>query len=181
MSRHQNVVTIEKFGASPVQDEGNRHPEHDEAFALGSSDLAAMLRREHLYIASLLDRLSVDDVAEDRNVLWKQTLTELVAHGDAEEDTVYSKLVRAMPRDGLLKAILEMHGRIRDLLQEMVELDPRGSRFSARLEKLQAWFAQNIRAQDELLLIAAQVLGLSALDDMCSSFLDRKMDLLYTA
>lgn len=181
MSRHQNVVTIEKFGASLVQDEGNRHPEQDEAFALGTSDLAAMLRREHLYIAGLLDRLSVDDVAEDRTELWKQTLTELVAHGDAEEDTVYTQLVRAMPRDGLLKAIIEMHARIRDLLQEMGQLDPRGSRFSARLEKLQEWFGQHMRAQAELLPTAAQVLGLTALDEMCSSFLDRKMNLLYTA
>lgn len=181
MTRHQNIMTLEKFGASLVQDELNRHPELDEAEALGTSELASTLHREHAYIAQLLERLAVDDAADDRSSLWAQALTELVAHTDAEEDALYLPLVRAEALQGRLEPVLELHGRIRDLLQEMVELDPRGPQFFARVDKLRSWIGQHVRAQAELLPAATRVLGVGALDEMCSAFLDRKMDLLYTA
>ena len=181
MTRHQNIMTLEKFGASAVQDEPNRHPDTDEALALGPTELAAMLHREHAYIAQLLERLSVDDVAEDRSSLWGRALTELVAHTDAEEDALYTPLVRSPALQLALAPVLDLHGRIRDLLQEMAELDPRGPQFFARLDKLRGWLGQHLRAQAELLVAATRVSGLAVLDEMCSVFLDRKMDLLYTA
>lgn len=180
MNRHHDVMTIEQPGAGLVQDELNRHPDLDDV-ALGASDLAATLHREHVYIAKLLDRLAVDDAAEDRRALWSQALGELLAHAEAEEETVYVPLVRAGALIGPLEGVLEMHARLRDLLQEMADLDPKGSRFFARLEKLRSCMRQHQRAQGELLPAAARAVGLVALDQMCSAFLDRKMDLLYTA
>lgn len=143
------------------------------------SELAPTLRREHQTAMALIDQLLLNDEADNRTLLWEELSTELRAHADSEQEIVYRQLAKARSLRAKAARAIQEHDEIRQLLEEMQDLDPKGARFLARLAKLR--YTVSRHGEDEetsLLPLAERLFDVVTLDKMAEDFVLRKMDLL---
>jgi len=143
------------------------------------SDLGPALRREHHTVVALIDQLLLNDEADDRNSLWEELSTELRAHADAEQEVVYRQLAKVRQLRAKAARAIDAHNDIRQLLEEMHDLDCCGARFLARLAKLRYTVSKHVEDEETALLpLAEKLIDVAALDKMAEDFVLRKMDLL---
>jgi hypothetical protein len=144
-----------------------------------ASELAPTLRREDDSVLALIDQLLLNDEADDRQLLWHDLATDLRAHADAEQEIVYRQFAKVRSLRLRAARAAEEHEEIRQLLEEMHDLDPGGARFLARLAKLRYTVARHIESEGMgLLPLAERHFDVASLDKMAEDFVLRKMDLL---
>jgi hypothetical protein len=155
------------------QEDGNRGAE--PAGGLLFSELAATLHADHVAVVHLLDRLVSAGELDDRGLLWDELVTELSAHSEAEEETVYRDLRREPALEARVDDAIDDHAEIERLLQEIDDLDPAHPPFAARLARLKASVQRHIRDEEEKLLpLAEEAIDLPDLDRLVEGFNSRK-------
>jgi hypothetical protein len=164
---------------NPRRSQSGENSESRAVHAPVSSDLPPTLRRDHEDCLGLIDRLLLNDEADDRGALWEELSLDLRAHAVAARETVYRQLARARTLRGRTARAIAEHDEIGQLLEEMHDLDSCGARFLARLAKLRYTVSKHAESEATALLpLAERQFDVTALDQMAEDFLVRKMDIL---
>ncbi len=172
------------------------------------SELGATLHRDHVAVGRLIDQLSSTDAVEARRALWEQVFTELSAHTDAEEQIVYSAVLRhgwalseqvytelsahadteelayaPVLRECEMRSkvedAIEEHDEIRRILLQLDAIDPRSEQFVAGIADLARAVDSHVRYEERKLLpLAEQLFEANTLAKMERDFVYRKRMLL---
>ena len=117
---------------------------------------------EHARLRSDFDNLDAlpDDDRQGRKNLWKDLKKDLLAHHDAEEDTLFAALVQttADARNESLHAVSE-HGEHKKILEQMEDLSFDHDEWQAKLAELRHDVIHHLDEEEEdVLPIAREVL-----------------------
>jgi hypothetical protein len=171
-------------GANPAsrrrsQADGNSEPRVEAHARLAVSDLALTLRGEHAHVRSIIERLLVNDAADDHAELWHELYAELLSHTDAEQEMVYRPLLDEPSMRAQTEAAIDEHDDIRQTLDDIEGMTPGGAQFLARLDRLRYTVERHVRDEEEQLLpLAERVFDASTLEAMAHAFAQRKQALL---
>ena len=115
-----------------------------------------VLEQEHRQVSGLLERLEKSDDEAERERLFQELASELVAHAEAEQRTLYASLKEHdETREQTLEAEQEHHV-VRTLLSEMERLAGDGETFGAKLKVLKENVEHHVEEEEEELFAEAQ-------------------------
>ncbi|MDF1790303.1 MAG: hemerythrin domain-containing protein [Thalassobaculaceae bacterium] len=125
--------------------------------------IVEVIVEEHAKLRSLFDRLEaiVEQDRDGRRSLWAETRKELLAHHEAEEESLFDTLVQTSKdaRHESLHAISE-HGEHKKLIEQMEDLSPDADDWEEKLAELRHDVFHHLEEEEEdVLPIVAEVLS----------------------
>jgi hypothetical protein len=94
-------------------------------------DLSRALAKEHREIRSLCDQIAACGAATARRELFTRLKEELLAHGRAEEETLYAVASTTLGNGEILVRGVEEHGQLGSLLRKLEGADVDGAWMAA--------------------------------------------------
>lgn len=107
---------------------------------------------EHGRLRSLFDRLNAEKDGDPKalDALWEQTKKELLAHHEAEEESLFSCLVQTSgeARHESLHAISE-HGEHKKVMEQMQQMSPGDDDWEHKLDELRHDVFHHLEEEEE--------------------------------
>lgn len=128
-----------------------------------SDTIVDVIAAEHNRLRSLFDRLHAekDGDKKARNDLWAKAKKELLAHHEAEEESLFNALVQTSKdaRHESLHAISE-HGEHKKVMEQMAEMSPDDADWNEKFEELRHDVFHHLEEEEEdVLPLVADVLA----------------------
>lgn len=126
--------------------------ERPSASGKKSDTIVDVIAAEHNRLRSLFDRLHAEKDASKkaRNDLWAKTKKELLAHHEAEEESLFNALVQTSKdaRHESLHAISE-HGEHKKVIEQMEEMSPDDEDWDDKFEELRHDVFHHLEEEEE--------------------------------
>lgn len=113
-----------------------------------SSDIFARLKLDHDKHRNLLDRLSTSGEAE-RRPLFVELTKELKAHAAAEEQALYSTMLRKPATTSDTRHSVAEHHEIEEALNDLAATDLRSGEWQTKFEKLDHRYRHHIDEEEQ--------------------------------
>lgn len=113
-----------------------------------NSDIFDRLKQDHDLQRDLLAKLAAPDAAQ-REALFVQLTKEIKAHALAEEQALYSTMLRKPETTEETRHSVAEHKEIDDLLNDLAATDLRSSEWSAKFEHLAHRYTHHIDEEEE--------------------------------
>ncbi|AKO98379.1 Hemerythrin HHE cation binding protein domain protein [Marinovum algicola DG 898] len=140
------------------------------------SDIYSSLKSDHDRHRSLLDTIeNTEGASEARKSAWREFYRDVKAHGAAEEETFYSKLIaKTWGQDSARHSVHE-HQQIDDLLEELREMDMSQGAWLQKFKTLRHDYEHHIdEEEDEVFSRAREVIPEEEIEGYGKRFRDRK-------
>lgn len=136
--------------------------------------IVEVIVEEHARLRSLFDRLEavVEQDRDGRRALWAETRKELLAHHEAEEESLFNALVQTSKdaRHESLHAISE-HGEHKKLIEQMAELSADADDWEDKLAELRHDVFHHLEEEEEdVLPIVSDVLSQDKARSLASKY-----------
>ncbi len=134
------------------------------------------IKKDHDHHRALLKTISDTTGASDaRKKAWAEFYNDVKAHGAAEEETFYSKLMTKTWGQDAARHSVEEHAEIDDLLEELNGMDMSSPGWLNKFNTLAHDYNHHIdEEEDEIFTRAKKVIDSSEIDGYGERFLSRK-------
>ncbi|TNF17432.1 MAG: hemerythrin domain-containing protein [Rhodobacteraceae bacterium] len=142
------------------------------------SDIYSTLKSDHDHHRELLDRIEDTEGASDaRRAAWEEFYRDVKAHGAAEEETFYSKLIsKTWGQDSARHSVHE-HQKLDDLMEELREMDMGHGSWLQKFKTLRHDYEHHIdEEEDEVFKRAREVIPEDEIEGYGQRFRDRKSE-----
>lgn len=117
-----------------------------------SDRIVEVIVAEHTRLRALFDRLNAEKDADkkSRDALWAETKKELLAHHEAEEESLFNALVQTSKdaRHESLHAISE-HGEHKKVIEQMEAMSPDDDDWEDKLNELRHDVFHHLEEEEE--------------------------------
>jgi succinate dehydrogenase flavin-adding protein (antitoxin of CptAB toxin-antitoxin module) len=113
----------------------------------GHDDIFDRLKQDHDLHRELFDRLARG--GEERGALLTRLTKELKAHASAEEQALYSTMLRKPETTDETRHSVAEHKEIEDLLNDLAAVSPQSSEWEAKLEHLHHRYIHHIDEEED--------------------------------
>lgn len=140
------------------------------------SDIYTALKSDHDRHRKLLATIEDTEGASDkRRAAWEEFYRDVKAHGAAEEETFYSKLIsRTWGQDSARHSVHE-HQQLDDLMEELREMDMSHGSWLQKFKTLRHDYEHHIEEEeDEVFKRAREVIPKGEIEGYGKRFRDRK-------
>ena len=115
-----------------------------------AEDIFARLKQDHDRHRALLDRLKACEPADANRAALFETLTkELKGHAAAEEQALYSTMLRKPPTTADTRHSVAEHHEIEEALNDLAATDPASSEWREKLGKLDHRYRHHIDEEEQ--------------------------------
>lgn len=116
----------------------------------GDHDIFARLREDHDRHRELLSRIAAsDDVAEERRALFEEFTLEVKGHAAAEEQAVYSTMMRKPATTDEVRHSVAEHHEIEELLNDMAATDIGAGEWMEKFRQLDHDYRHHIEEEED--------------------------------
>lgn len=116
----------------------------------GADDIFARLKLDHDKHRALLDKLlAAGSGSPERQSLFVELTKELKAHAAAEEQALYSTMLRKPPTTADTRHSVAEHHEIEEALNDLAATDMGSSEWQAKFEKLDHRYRHHIDEEEE--------------------------------
>lgn len=140
------------------------------------SDIYTTLKSDHDRHRELLDKIEDTEGASDaRKEAWDEFYRDVKAHGAAEEETFYSKLIsKTWGQDSARHSVHE-HQQLDDLMEELREMDMSHGSWLQKFKTLRHDYEHHIEEEeDEVFTRAREVIPEDEIEGYGERFRKRK-------
>ncbi|MGY3668757.1 hemerythrin domain-containing protein [Marinovum sp. KMM 9989] len=140
------------------------------------SDIYSTLKADHDRHRELLETIeNTEGASGERKAAWKEFYQDVKAHGAAEEETFYSKLIsKTWGQDSARHSVHE-HQQIDDLLEELREMDMGQGAWLQKFKTLRHDYEHHIdEEEDEVFSRAKEVIPAEEIEGYGTRFRERK-------
>ena len=136
------------------------------------------IKSDHDDHRALIDEIkSTSGDSEERRAAWQKFYRDVKAHGAAEEETFYSKLISKTWGQEHARHSVHEHQEIDDLLEELNEMDMSSPGWMQKFKTLEHDYLHHIdEEEDEVFTRARKVIDDSEIDGYGERFLERKSE-----
>ena len=117
-----------------------------------SETIVDVIAAEHNRLRSLFDRLNAEKNGDKQSLedLWGKTKKELLAHHEAEEESLFNALVQTSKdaRHEALHAISE-HGEHKKVMEQMEDMNPGNDDWDDKLDELRHDVFHHLEEEEE--------------------------------
>ena len=160
------------------QDDVSDKSEDDE---LDEQDAVSLLTSDHAEVKQMFEeyRQLVQDNADDdrRDELAAEICSALTVHAEVEEDIFYPALRERLEDDLALDQAEVEHAIARDLIEQIVAMEPDDALFDARVLVLAEYVEHHVQEEESEIFPQAEKSGID-LDELGAELADRKNELL---
>jgi len=160
------------------QDDVSDKSEDDE---LDEQDAVSLLTSDHAEVKQMFEeyRQLVQDNADDdrRDELAAEICSALTVHAEIEEDIFYPALRERLDDDLALDQAEVEHAIARDLIEQIVAMEPDDALFDARVLVLAEYVEHHVQEEESEIFPQAEKSGID-LDELGAELADRKYELL---
>jgi hemerythrin-like domain-containing protein len=160
------------------QDDVSDKSEDDE---LDEQDAVSLLTSDHAEVKQMFEeyRQLVQDNADDdrRDELAAEICSALTVHAEIEEDIFYPALRERLDDDLALDQAEVEHAIARDLIEQIVAMEPDDALFDARVLVLAEYVEHHVQEEESEIFPQAEKSGID-LDELGAELADRKNELL---
>jgi len=160
------------------QDDVSDESEDDE---LVGQDAVTLLSSDHAEVKQMFEeyRQLVQDNADDdrRDELAAEICSALTVHAEIEEDIFYPALRERLDDDLALDQAEVEHAIARDLIEQIVAMEPDDALFDARVLVLAEYVEHHVQEEESEIFPQAEKSGID-LDELGAELADRKNELL---
>ncbi|WP_133365171.1 hemerythrin domain-containing protein [Qipengyuania sediminis] len=115
-----------------------------------AEDIFARLKQDHDKHRALLDRLKACGPADPGRAALFETLTkELKGHAAAEEQALYSTMLRKPPTTADTRHSVAEHHEIEEALNDLAATDPQSGDWQAKLQQLDHRYRHHIDEEEQ--------------------------------
>lgn len=115
-----------------------------------AEDIFARLKEDHDAHRILLDKIKATGGADaTRDSLFEQLTKELKGHAAAEEQALYSTMLRKPPTTGETRHSVAEHHEIEEALNDLAATDASSAEWQAKFEKLDHRYRHHIDEEEE--------------------------------
>ncbi len=115
-----------------------------------TNDIFARLKQDHDKHRSLLDQLLTDNRATDeRERLFVELTKELKGHAAAEEQALYSTMLRKPPTTADTRHSVAEHHEIEEMLNDLAATDMHSAQWATKLRELDHRYRHHIDEEEE--------------------------------
>jgi hemerythrin superfamily protein len=131
-------------------------------------DIFEMLKKDHREVKDLFESLLESDAnGEDREELFQQLRQALELHSAIEEKYLYPALQEVEETRDMALESIEEHRIVKQLLEELEDLDPEDEQWNAKLKVLMENVEHHVEEEEkELFKKAQKVLSKDELKEM---------------
>jgi hemerythrin superfamily protein len=140
-------------------------------------DAIQMIRDDHRKVETLFRDFEEASDAQTRKAIFDTIYVELDIHATLEEEIFYPSVQRQGERETVRHAE-EEHGLVKELLDEMVKLDPKDPTFEAKFHVLKDNVKDHVAEEEAEMLPKAAEVGMSRLLQLGERMEHRKEQLL---
>ncbi len=116
----------------------------------GTTDIFARLRQDHDSHRSLLDRLGeTHGASEERKALFEELTYEVKGHAAAEEQAVYSTMMRKPKTTDETRHSVVEHHEIEEMLNDLAATDMTSSAWLMKFRELDHRYRHHIDEEEE--------------------------------
>ena len=140
------------------------------------SDIYTTLKSDHDRHRELLDSIeNTEGDSDERQAAWEEFYRDVKAHGAAEEETFYSKLIsKTWGQDSARHSVHE-HQQLDDLMEELREMDMSHGSWLQKFETLRHDYEHHIdEEEDEVFGRAKEVIPDDEIEGYGERFRKRK-------
>jgi hemerythrin superfamily protein len=140
-------------------------------------DAIELLKQDHRRVEQLFSDFLENESETTQEDLFQQIETELLAHGEAEEQVFYPAL-REHAADKVEEALKE-HGRVKQLLADLLDEDVNEEDFESKFTQLMEDVQHHVSEEEGpggVMEIARELLGQEELSDMAAQIEAIKRD-----
>ncbi|HYN94742.1 MAG TPA: hemerythrin domain-containing protein [Pilimelia sp.] len=143
-----------------------------------AADAVTLIMNDHRVMESLFEMLK--DPKSDRPALLSEVTARLSAHAWAEEERVYTALIKAEPsEEGQVFHGVEEHHEAAELLHKLQVTDPASPEFDTVLEEFVNAVQHHVEEEEsEILPELADALDDSRLEQIGAAFEERRLEIL---
>ena len=160
------------------QDDVSDKSEDDE---LDEQDAVSLLTSDHAEVKQMFEeyRQLVQDNADDdrRDELAAEICSALTVHAEIEEDIFYPALRERLDDDLALDQAEVEHAIARDLIEQIVAMEPDDALFDARVLVLAEYVEHHVQEEESEIFPQAEKSGID-LDELGAGLADRRHELL---
>lgn len=113
-----------------------------------SEDIFARLKQDHDRHRALLDKLLDTDAGEQRGALFEALTKELKGHAAAEEQALYSTMLRKPPTTSDTRHSVAEHHEIEEALNDLAATDMAGDEWLAKFKELDHRYRHHIDEEE---------------------------------
>lgn len=142
------------------------------------TDIYTRLKQDHDQHRTLLEQISkTEGDSEDRRTLFSKFRTEVTAHANAEEQTLYSYMLEDPDLQDEGRHSVSEHKEIDEILEELAEMDMSSSGWLNRFHTLRHKYEHHIDEEEEDIFPVAEKASSKAEEKkMADKFDSRKSD-----
>lgn len=140
------------------------------------SDIYTTLKADHDRHRELLDTIeNTEGASDERRAAWEEFYRDVKAHGAAEEETFYSKLIsKTWGQDSARHSVHE-HQQLDDLMEELREMDMSHGSWLQKFKTLRHDYEHHIEEEeDEVFQRAREVIADDEIEGYGARFRKRK-------
>lgn len=140
------------------------------------TDIYSTLKSDHDRHRALLDKIeNTEGASEARKEAWDEFYRDVKAHGAAEEETFYSKLIsKTWGQDSARHSVHE-HQKLDDLMEELREMDMSHGSWLQKFKTLRHDYEHHIEEEEEEVFTRArEVISEDEIDGYGERFRERK-------
>ena len=115
--------------------------------------------------------------SEEKKEVAEQICQELMVHAQIEEEVFYPQVREAIDDDALLDEAEVEHGTAKDLIAQIMEMDPEDDLYDAKVTVLGEYIDHHVKEEREEMFVKARKSGLD-LVAMAAELSERKMELM---
>lgn len=147
-----------------------------------SIDAIAMLTDDHREVKELFEQFAAlgEDAADRKKIIADEICTSLTLHAMVEEEIFYPAVRAAASKaDDLLDEAEVEHASAKDLIAQILEIDPDDELYDAKVKGLGEQIAHHVKAEEEEMFPVAKKAGLDMLA-LADEMLGRKEEISAT-
>ncbi len=142
-----------------------------------SSELFNILHHDHETLLHIVERL--ENTASDKQWLFKQLDTGLVAHAEGEERAFYPRIQEFPESAEIIQELLAQHQQMLVTLEIMKDHSPTNQDWLASLSEFKNHLQRHIQLEENLFFPMAQnLLSYQELEDITTNFITEKQQIM---
>ena len=145
-------------------------------------DAIALLEQDHKKVKKLLTQLeeTTERAAKSRTELLEEIVMELKAHTAIEEQVFYPAFKQEADEEGkqLVAESLQEHQRVKDLIEELRELDVDDETFDVRFHELMENVEHHVEEEESEMLPEAEMVLAEQAEELMEDMQEVKRQLL---
>ena len=152
------------------------------AAKVSKTDAVALLTADHKRVKKLFkafDKMKEDGSTADKQALAQQICAELTLHAEVEEQIFYPAVREALDQDDLLNEAEVEHASAKDLIAQILEMDPDDELYDAKVKVLGEQIEHHVKEEEEEMFPMAKKAGLDMLA-LADEMLGRKEEISAT-